>query len=79
MNNALITLDLHGKNKYQAKVAIDASLRRSRGIYRLRVVHGFNAGTELREFIRSEYKHAPGVLRLDTSHSGATTLVLREF
>ena len=53
MNGAAVTIDLHGKNKYQAKVAIDAALRRSRGVYRIRLVHGFNRGTELRDFIRA--------------------------
>ncbi|MGI6028519.1 MAG: hypothetical protein ACOX81_03800 [Candidatus Heteroscillospira sp.] len=79
MNSGLVTIDLHGKNRYQAKIIIDAALRRSRGVYRLRLVHGFNRGTELRDFIRAEYAGRPGVLRLDNSESGATTLVLREF
>ena len=77
--NGIIEIDLHGKNTYQAKVTIDAALRRSKGVYRIRIVHGFNRGTELRDFVRTEYKSAPGVLRLDTSESGATTLVLREY
>ena len=79
MTSASITVDLHGKNTYQAKVAIDAALRRSRGVYRIRVIHGFNHGTELRDFVRGEYKNARGVLRLDCSESGVTTLILREY
>jgi len=74
-----LTIDLHGKNTYQAKIAIDAALRRSKGLYRIRLVHGFNHGTELRDFVRAEYKNARGVLRLDCSESGATTLILREY
>ena len=77
--NGIIEIDLHGKNTYQAKVTIDAALRRSKGVYRIRIVHGFNRGTELRDFVRTGYKSAPGILRLDTSESGATTLVLREY
>ena len=79
MNGASVTIDLHGKNKYQAKVAIDAALRRSRGVYRIRLVHGFNRGTELRDFIRAEYADRHGILRLDTADPGATTLILREY
>lgn len=79
MNSAVMTIDLHGKNRYQAKVCIDAALRRSRGIYRIRLVHGFNRGTELRDFIRDEYAGRSGVLRLDSSEAGATTLILREW
>ena len=79
MTAGTVTIDLHGKNSYQARVAIDAALRRSRGVYRIRIVHGFNHGTELRDMVRREYKNAPGVIRLDTSESGATTLILREY
>ena len=79
MTSASITVDLHGKNTYQAKVAIDAALRRAKGVYRIRVIHGFNHGTELRDFVRGEYKNARGVLRLDCSESGVTTLILREY
>lgn len=78
MNSALITLDLHGRNRYQAKVAIDSALRKSAGVYRIRVIHGFNSGTELRDFIREEYAGHKKLLRIDSSESGATTLILRE-
>ena len=77
--NGIVTIDLHGKNTYQARVAIDAALRRSKGVYRIRIVHGFNHGTELRDMVRAEYKNARGVIRMDSSEPGATTLILREF
>lgn len=79
MNGASITVDLHGRNTYQARTAIDAALRRAGGVYRIRIVHGFNHGTQLRDFVRSEYKNARGVLRMDCNESGATTLILREY
>ena len=59
----IVTLDLHGCSVYQARIAIDAALRRSRGVYRLRLIHGYNAGTALMDMIRSEYRSRPGVLR----------------
>ena len=75
----IVELDLHGRNVYQARVAIDAALRRAgKGTYRIRVIHGFHGGTALRDMIRSEY--AGRVLRLETGvDPGVTDLVLREF
>jgi DNA-nicking Smr family endonuclease len=73
-----VTLDLHGKTQYQARVTIDAALRRSRGVYRIHVVHGYHNGTALREMIRQEYAAHPLVLRIDPVSESATDLVLRE-
>ena len=72
------TLDLHGKNAYQARIAIDAALRKSRGVYRLRLVHGFHSGTVLRDMIADTYATHPAVLRLHRVSDGITELVLRE-
>ena len=81
MNAGTITVDLHGKNTYQAKVSIDAQLRRAgAGTYRLRLIHGSHGGTALRDFVRAEYAHHPKVKRLILSPDGGTTeLVLREY
>ena len=81
MVSGVITADLHGKNTYQAKVTIDALLRRATaGTYRLRIIHGHHGGTALRDFIRQEYTHHPRVKRLMSSPDGGTTeLVLREY
>ena len=75
----IVELDLHGKTVYQARIAIDSALRRAgKGIYRIRVIHGFHSGTALRDMIRGEY--AGRVLRLETGiDPGVTDLVLREF
>ena len=74
----IVEIDLHGKNSYQAKVAIDAALRRARGgTYRLRIVHGYHGGTALRDLVRQEY--AGQVLRVIPLDQGRTDLVLREF
>lgn len=76
----IITVDLHGCNIHQAKIALDAALRRSKGVYRLRVVHGFHGGTAIRDMIRKEYAKKPQVLRLEFGlNGGETDLVLREF
>ena len=81
MQSGIVTVDLHGKNTYQAKVTLDALLRRAgAGTYRIRVIHGSHGGTALRDFIRAEYGHHPRVKRLLLSpDGGATELVLREY
>lgn len=80
MQQGIITLDLHGCTVYQARVALDAALRRSRGAYRIRVVHGFHGGTALRDFVRREYGGKSGVLRVEFGlNGGETDLVLREW
>ena len=81
MQSGIVTVNLHGKNTYQAKVTLDALLRRAgAGTYRIRVIHGSHGGTALRDFIRAEYGHHPRVKRLLLSpDGGATELVLREY
>ncbi|MDO4315762.1 MAG: hypothetical protein Q4C45_08285 [Oscillospiraceae bacterium] len=81
MESGVITVDLHGKNTYQAKITVDALLRRVRpGTYRVRLIHGCHGGTALRDFLRAEYARHPKVKRLILSHDGgATELVLREY
>jgi len=80
MEAGILSLDLHGKNTYQAKVAVDALLRRTgTGTYRIRLIHGHHGGTALRDFLRTEYALHPKVKRLIISSDGTTELVLREF
>lgn len=74
----ILEIDLHGKNEYQAKVAIDAALRRAKaGTYRLRLIHGYHGGTALRDMIRRDY--ASKCLRVLPLDNGRTDLILREF
>ena len=75
---ATVTLDLHGKTQYQAKIALEAQLRRSRGVYRIHVVHGYHNGTALRDLVRQEYAAHPQVLRVEAVSDSATDLILRE-
>ena len=74
-------VDLHGKNEYQARVTVDAALRRAKGgTYRIRCIHGHHGGTALRDMIRREYAGHPQVRRVETGLGpGVTDLVLREF
>lgn len=73
---ARVELDVHGKNLYQARVAIDAALRRCGGAYRLCVIHGCNHGDAIARMIRAEYADHPKVLEL-LPGAGRTELVLR--
>ena len=67
----IVTVDLHGRNTYQAKVTVDALLRRAgAGTYRLRLIHGCHQGTALRDFLQVEYGHHPQVKRLLRSPDG---------
>lgn len=78
MTGGIVEIDLHGKNEYQARVTIDAALRRARaGTYRLRIIHGYHNGTALRDMVRKEY--VGRVLRVLPLDQGRTDLVLREF
>ena len=54
-----VELDVHGMTQAQAEIAIEAKLRRAKGVYRIRVIHGYTRGTALRVFIRSRYRHHP--------------------
>ena len=79
MGEGIVRIDVHGMNRYQAKVAIDAALRRTKGVYRIRIIHGGNHNTVLRDMIAEEYGGHPLVLRLEHGgNSGRTELVLRE-
>lgn len=81
MNAGVVELDLHGCTVYQAEIAIEAALKRAKaGTYRLRLIHGSNRGTALREAIRKRYRCDPRILRLEIGlNQGQTDLVLRDF
>jgi len=76
----IVVLDLHGYNLYQAKIAIDAALKKSRGVYRIRIVHGYHGGTAIRDMVRKDYARAKGVVRVELGlNQGETDLVLKEW
>lgn len=81
MNDSIMELDIHSMTQAQAKVAIEAKLRRAKGgVYRLRIIHGYHGGTALRDMIRREYAAHPKVKRIELGlNPGVTDLVLREY
>lgn len=80
MKAGIIELDIHGMNTMQAKACIDSALKRaSNATYRIRVIHGYQRGTALRDLVRNTYRSHPKVLRLEIGlNQGQTDLVLRE-
>ena len=76
----IVELDLHGMNVAQAKTAIDARLKRcGRGVYRLRLIHGFHGGNAIRDMVRKDYRGRKGILRIEIGlNDGVTDLVLRD-
>ena len=80
MSAGILRLDVHGMTKYQAKILIESRLRRAGGgVYRIRVIHGYHGGTQLRDMVRKELAAHPKVLRIEVGlNPGETDLVLRE-
>lgn len=80
MTPGIIEINLHGLTMYQTKVLVDSQLKHAKGdVYRLRLIHGYQRGTTLREFVRNTYKKHPKVLRIELGlNEGQTDLVLRE-
>lgn len=83
MNSGIIEIDVHGMRTEEAKAAIDRRLASAGlGVYRIRIVHGYNGGTRIRRMIREEYSYGrePRVVRIEMGgNQGITELVLREY
>lgn len=73
-------LDIHGMNKYQAKIFLESRLKKAdKSVYRIRVIHGYHGGTELRDMVRKEIGANKKVLRVEFgTNQGETDLILRE-
>lgn len=78
MPAAVKELDLHRMNTYQAGLAIEAALRRSWGVYTIRLIHGHHSGTVLRDYIWETYQADPRILRLEARGPSITDLCLKE-
>ena len=81
MTSAIIEVDLHGLNLDEARDQIDAALRAADlSVYRVRVIHGFNNGTAIRDMIYQEYRWHMKVIRIAGGQNrGQTDLILREY
>ena len=78
--SGIIEVDLHGMTQVQARIAVESALKRaSKSVYRLRLIHGYNSGTALRNMLRTEFAGHKKVIRVELGmNPGATDLVLRE-
>lgn len=78
--NAFEKLDIHGMTVEQAKISIDAKLRKNKGeVYSLKIVHGYHGGTALRDFVRKHYRNDPRIVRIELGmNPGETDFILRE-
>lgn len=79
-NAGILEIDIHGMTKYQAKVCIDSQLKRLKpDVYRIRIIHGFHSGTELKSMLLTEYQNHEKVIRVENGmNQGITDLILRE-
>lgn len=80
VSSGIIEVDIHGMTKQQAKTCLESQLRRaSSSTYRIRVIHGYHGGTELRDMVRRDFAKYSKVLRIELGlNPGETDLVLRE-
>ena len=81
MTSAIIEVDLHGCRLDEAQEIIDDALRKAdMSVYRIRVIHGYNNGTAIRDMILSEYRWHMKVIRIASGpNRGQTDLILREY
>lgn len=80
MGNPIITIDLHGLFRDEAMKKIDKALKSAdSGTYQIKLIHGYNRGTSLKDMIVDEYRYHSKVLRVKPGDNlGTTILVLRE-
>ncbi len=78
--SGIVEIDVHGLTKHQAKACIEQKIKNAtKSTYRIRVIHGFHGGTELRNMIRNDFKKHPKVKRIELGlNPGNTDLVIRE-
>jgi DNA-nicking Smr family endonuclease len=76
----IINVDLHGLFRDEAIKVIDKVLKNAdESTYQIKLIHGYNRGTSLKNMIIEEYRYHPKVRRIEPGDNlGTTILVLRE-
>lgn len=78
-----IEIDVHGMTVADAIYHIEREVANApSGTYRIKVIHGFNNGTRIKDAIQRELGHGlvPKILRIvPGSNQGTTELVLKEY
>ena len=80
MSQPIITVDLHGMRREEAGKVIERALSGAdNGVYQIKLIHGYNRGTNLRDMILDEFRYHRKILRIEPGENrGITILVLRE-
>ena len=81
MSGAVVEIDLHGMTKDEARAAVNMFLKQvDSGTYRVKLIHGYNRGTGLRDMILSAFRSHPKVKRIEPGENqGITVLIIREY
>jgi DNA-nicking Smr family endonuclease len=76
----IVNVDLHGLFRDEAIKVIDKALKNADdSTYQIKLIHGYNRGTSLKNMIIEEYRYHPKVRRIEPGDNlGTTILVLRE-
>lgn len=81
-DNPVIEINTHGLYVEEAIKEVDKAVKSAgRGVYKIKVIHGYNRGTAVRTAIYDEYKYGdePKVIRVaNGDNPGITELILRE-
>ena len=80
MNEPFITVDLHGLRCDEAEKKIEKVLAEAGdGTYQIRLIHGYNRGTNIKSMIYDSFKYDKKVKRIvPGDNQGITILVLKE-
>lgn len=80
MNEPFVNIDLHGMRTDEAERALGKAVREAGpGTYQIRVIHGYNRGTAIRDMIYDSFKYNDKVKRvIPGDNRGITILVLKE-
>jgi hypothetical protein len=72
-------IDIHGLLVTQAKTLLDHTLNTlPKGVFELRVIHGYRGGNVLQQYVRKSYRHRRIERVLLTMNSGETILRLKD-
>ena len=78
-NGSLVTADLHGVYERDARDILAGWLNNApAAVTELRVIHGYQHGTTLRDMIREDFSHPRVKSVLPSLNPGETRLILRK-
>ena len=76
-NGSVMSVDLHGTSELQAKELLLSWLSHApQSVTELRVIHGCNRGTVLRDMVRNDLTHPRIRQKLPALNPGETRLIL---